>query len=99
NTKQAGPLLGVILALAGLWFITMAVSQSTSGIGIFICILLACCGYAVFYLKNTEKKRLTEKVALRVESHISALVRRRAQLLNRDAYGTTQTDRWNKEIV
>ena len=44
------------------------------------------------------RQHVTEEITRAVSQHSLALMRKRAQLLQPDAYGTLQTDRWNKEI-
>jgi restriction system protein len=92
------------------WMIGLAVAapilsnvlpRLTSAVGVIVLVV----GTAIVILAAAEavaivhfRLRLKKTVLAATEQHIDALVRRRVQLVGRDAYGAVLLDRWYKEI-
>lgn len=71
-------------------------SAPAAGMAILlVLVLIGVVGAAVHFQTVRSMKQEVTNV---VQRHLTALVRRRAQLLTVDAYGTVQTERWVKEI-
>lgn len=85
----------VLLALAAI----MAMSGGDIGLVIFVGVA-ATLSYSVVRALQRDNARhaLLQKVQVTIEQHRSSLVRRRAQLVQPDAYGKPQWERWKKEI-
>jgi HJR/Mrr/RecB family endonuclease len=60
---------------------------------LFLLVLLAV-GFVYSAIENAAKRKVTEVV----DQHMSALVRRRTQLLMVDPYGTVRAEKWIKEV-
>ncbi len=50
------------------------------------------------WARHLPGKGLLEKTERAIAENLNVLIKRRAQLIQHDAYGTQNTDRWNKEI-
>lgn len=50
------------------------------------------------YWRGVHRRALIQKVQITIEQHKGSLVRRKSQLVLRDAYGKLQTERWEKEV-
>jgi hypothetical protein len=91
-----GLLLGIGAALLILWLISNAIQQTGSGIFIVLIGVGAIVGiYLLFVAPHNGLKR---KLSAVLETHMEALTTKRAQLVYKDAYGNSQTKRWNAEI-
>jgi Restriction endonuclease len=88
--------LGLLIAFAAIWLIV----QNLQRIGIVILIGGgAALAYSVMrHLRRVDARRaLLHKSQTIVEQRINPLVRRRAQLVQPDAYGKPQEEKWKKE--
>ncbi len=99
------PFIGIVTALIGIIVIGGLLQSVASGIGtavgpIILLIAAAAVAYPVIrgiLIANTRRS-LFEKARSTTDKNIASLVRRRAQLVQSDAYGKPQTEKWVKEI-
>lgn len=90
-------LLALAVVAGGLWLIINSAAQNAGAFGMLL-FLVALIAVGIYWVVQGPKRRVREKVSQVVSDHIEALVRRRAQLVHRDAYGNVQVARWNKEV-
>jgi len=86
--------IGTLLALA---LILHAVEQQP-GVLILVAAPAALFFAIPFYLNKRASNAVGRKLTDAIDNHISALARRRTQLLSHDAYGTAESDKWWKEV-
>lgn len=81
--------------------VTALANLSTSSLWILL-LLVAAIAAIVVVLKVVHPARLRQGLLIKtqalIEKHSDQLVRRRAQLVWRDAYGKWQLDKWDKEV-
>lgn len=88
-----GDLVGVVIIL----IVGAGILQHGKDLSILLVVIVA--AVVLFFLYRSRVKRaLLERVNAAVSVHIEALSRRRAQLVQTDAYGVPQLNRWTKEI-
>lgn len=88
---------GLLLILGVIWLITKLPQQIFLGVLAGGAITLSY--LAVLYLRRVGARRtLFQKVEDSITQQLSPLIRRRAQLVQHDAYGKPQVDKWKKEI-
>lgn len=90
---ELGGLIGGILLLS----VAALIIKHPAYLSVLLIVVVAAVMLAA--LQHSRAKRvLLEKVNAAVSFHIDALSRRRAQLVQPDAYGVPQVERWLKEI-
>ncbi len=90
---------GLLIAVGVLWLFVHLLQQP--GIGIVISVVLvAALAYPVVrhFRRVNASRTLLQKAETAIEQQMSALIRRRAQLIWEDAYGRPQVEKWAKEI-
>lgn len=99
------PFIGIMAILIGIVVIGGLLKTFGSGIGtaiapIILLIVAAAITYPVicWILSTNAHRSLLEKARSTTDKNIASLVRRRAQLVQPDAYGKPQTEKWGKEI-
>jgi len=90
---DVGDLVGVVIVL----IVGAEILQHGKDLSVVLVIVVAAVAL-VFLYRSRVKRALLEKVNAAVSVHIEALSRRRAQLVQTDAYGVPQLNRWTKEI-
>jgi hypothetical protein len=93
KSGELGALIGLILLLCVGGALVEHPAESS-----FLFAILVAVGAAVIAHRSRLNKRLLERVKVIARLHIDALARRRAQLVQPDAYGKPQVERWQKEL-
>jgi hypothetical protein len=88
-----GDLVGVVIVL----MVGAGILQHGKDLSILVVVVVTAIVLAFLY-RSRVKRALREKVNAAVSVLIEALSRRRAQLVQSDAYGVPQLNRWTKEI-
>ena len=102
--KKPSELEAIAAVLLGLFFFGVVAKHADAVFGFIfgIVLLLALMAFGALVLRAFLRKRaldaLLQAAAAATSSHIEALLRRRAQLVQKDAYGKLQLDRWSKEL-
>lgn len=93
KTGDLGDLVGVVIVL----IVGAGILQHSKDLSVLLVVVVAAVAL-VFLYRSRVKRALLEKMHSAVSTHIDALSRRRAQLVQTDAYGVPQLNRWTKEI-
>jgi len=102
--KKPSELEAIAVVLLGLFFFGAVAKHADAVFGFIfgIVLLLALMAFGALVLRELLRKRaldaLLQAAAAATSSHMEALLRRRAQLVQKDAYGKLQLDRWSKEL-
>lgn len=99
NIIPFGTLVSIMGVLLGLWVVANVFSKiSFNSVGPFIGLALAIGAAIIFIPRLNVARELPIKITHAVNMHAIALARRRAQLLQVDAYGKVEPTQWHKEI-
>jgi restriction system protein len=97
--------VGLLMAIGVMWVVGQLLQQVSRvsggdiGLVIFVGVAAALSYWVVRALQRENARRaLFQKVQATIEQHRISLVRRRAQLVQPDAYGKPQRERWITEI-
>jgi hypothetical protein len=95
----------LLLSLGAIWVITQLLGNLPSGTGsAFAWVTLATAAMAMAYplvrlsRRAGARQALLRKAKDACDAQLASLIRRRAQLVQPDAYGKPQIDKWEKEI-
>lgn len=92
-----GIAIGLLIGIGVIWLVVQNLQQI--GLAIFVCGATTLAYLVIRNLRHSDARRtLLQKIQAIIEEQKSALVRRRAQLVVRDAYGRPQMEKWTKEI-
>ena len=90
---------GLLIALVVIWVVVQLLQQPGTGVVILLGGAGALAYLVVRFLRHDSAHRtLLQKVEATIEQQKSSLVRRKAQLVWRDAYGKLVLDKWSAEI-
>jgi restriction system protein len=87
--------VGLLIAISVLWLIVEALSHAV--VGLTMVVLLIGVPAVVIWQRDHMRRNLLQKSQTIIGRQMSALVRRRAQLIWTDAYGMPQVEKWEKE--
>jgi restriction system protein len=93
KSDEVGVIIGAVLLLG----IVGAVVQHAADFSILFVGIVAVVVFAMVQ-RSSLNRRVLDQVKEAVGLHIEALARRRAQLVQPDAYGQPQMERWQKEM-
>ena len=93
KSGELGGLIGGLLLLG----IIAELVEHAAAFG-FLFLVIVAVGVFAAVQRSRQNGLVIERVKGIVNLHIEALARRRAQLVQADAYGTPQMERWQKEI-
>lgn len=110
--RQANALGSILLGvLAGIiWFVSAvgkAIANAASDptivlVSAVVLVSVVCLVFLIMWLEARTKERIRQSLFQKVEEatnqHLAALVRKRTQLVQPDAYGNLKWEKWNKEL-
>jgi restriction system protein len=94
-------LLGLLAAVVLIWIAVNILQALLNSSAVLIVLMILAAGALLItpkLLRSERRHRVLGKANTVIEQHMDELVRRRAQLVRRDAYGKLQLDRWTREI-
>ena len=110
RNEVQGTLVLAVLVIAGIGWLFEKGAAATNGINggnvaaviVVIVVVIVCLVLLRKWLVALREKRirrsLVQKVKSATQQHITALARRRVQLLQPDAYGNLKVEKWAKEL-
>lgn len=93
-------LIGLAVAIGGIWVVVQLLKQLSQSGGELLFIIFLVAAYFVIRhrLQANARRALFQKIQLKIERQIDSLVRRRAQLVQKDPYGKPRMEKWMQEL-